>query len=138
MSVLHSTTTNDDVLRRAWSAATVSITARLDSNTVIACMEDTVLDKHVLARLRVTAVTVRTIIDDLATTHGYILAKNRMDNPERRAEEGNAIHEDILALIEIDELRTHSASQAEDALLGRNVVVSHPKECVAVAQHLTL
>ena len=61
-----------------------------------------------------------------------------MDNPERRAEEDDTVNEHVLALIEIDELRTHTASNSEHAFLGGYVVVGHPEEGVAIAEHFSV
>ena len=61
-----------------------------------------------------------------------------MDNPERRAEEDDAVNEHVLALIEIDELWTHTASDSEHTFFGRYVIVCHPKEGVAIAEHFSV
>ena len=73
VSVFHSTSADDDILRRCSVASAVSITSRLDGNAVVTGMEDSVFYQYVLARLRVAAVAVRAIVDNLTVADGDVL-----------------------------------------------------------------
>ena len=78
MTVLHLTVTNDNVLRRGAGKlaltplATVIVTSTLDSYTVVTSIEEAVFYQYTVATLRVTSVTVRTVIVDMYTFYCYV------------------------------------------------------------------
>ena len=71
-------------------------------------MEFAVFDDDILARLWVTAVAVGSFIPDLHTFHQQVLTNQRVDNPERRTQQRDVLDGYIVALIQIDELRTQT------------------------------
>ena len=84
MAVLHLTVTDDDVLRRHVTLTTIAVTSALDGDTVVAGIEETILNEYAVAALRVAAVAVRTVVDHLHTTYGDIGRVEGMDHPEGR------------------------------------------------------
>lgn len=106
MSVLHGTTTNDNITSRTCVTTTIGISTALDGNTIVSGMEDAILDKDVFATLGITTIAVGTFINYRNITHCYVTAKEGMDDPEGRIRESDALDEDVLRINEIDELRT--------------------------------
>jgi hypothetical protein len=53
---------------------------------------------------------------DLHAAHGDVLREHRMDLPHRRADDGHALDQDVLAAVGLDEIRPQEAARAEDAL----------------------
>ena len=130
MAVVELAIADDDVLRRcAGKTALATLTAvvvasALDGNAVVASIEETVLNQHAVARLGVAAVTVGTIVVDVHTTYGNVLRQQGMNDPERRAQQGNVLNEDALALVEVYHLGTQTVSRSETALVHVNTVFS--------------
>ena len=83
VTVLHLTVADDDVLRRHVALPAITVTATLDGNAVVAGVEETVLDEHAVAALRIATVAIGTVVDHLHTTHGDVCGMQRMDHPER-------------------------------------------------------
>ena len=108
VAVLHLTVADDDVLAWYIPLQAVLVAAALDGYTIVASVESTVLDDNVVTALRVAAVAVRALIPYFYVLDEDILAKERVDNPERRVEQCDIFDGNILTLIEIDELRAHA------------------------------
>ena len=83
MTVLHLTVADDDVLGRHVALTTIAVTTTLDGDTVVARVEVAVLDQYTVAALRITTVTIRTVVDHLHTAYGDISRVEGMDHPER-------------------------------------------------------
>ena len=79
VAVLHLAVADDDVLRGNTSKGTLTtlttivVTTTLDGDAVVASIEETVLYQYTLATLWVAAITVRTIVIDMYTTHSDVL-----------------------------------------------------------------
>ena len=82
MSVLHLAIADDDVLRRHVALTSVAIASALDGDTVVARIEETVLDEYAIAALGIASVAIRSVVDHLYTTNGDIGGVEGMDNPE--------------------------------------------------------
>ena len=87
-------------------------------------MEDTVLDEHVLASLRVAAVAVRTFVPDGHALYCDVLAEQWVDDPERRVEQLHSLDQDALTAYEVDELRAQALSQSKLTLVKIHSVFS--------------
>lgn len=124
MSIFHLTVADDDVFGRLVPEATIIVASALDGDTVIAGMEDTVLDKHILASLWVASVTIRTFIPDGHTIYGDVLGEQWMDNPERRVEHLDTLDEDALRTHEVDELWAQTLSLTKFSFVERHAVFS--------------
>ena len=72
VTVLHLAVADDDVFARHITLTAVAVTAALDSDAVIAGIEIAIFDEHAVTTLRVTSVTVRTVIIDMYATYGDI------------------------------------------------------------------
>ena len=123
MTVVHLAVADDDVLRGATgkgsltALTTVVVATRLDSNAVVAGIEVAVLYQYAVTRLRVAAVTVRTIVVDVYATHGDVGGQQGMDNPERRTQQGDVLYQNAFALVEVDELWAQAVLLGEAALV---------------------
>ena len=82
MAVFHLTVSDDDILRGHVTLTTVTVTAALDGYTVVAGIEEAVLNEHTVTALRIAAVTIGTVIDHFHTAHGDICGMQGMDHPE--------------------------------------------------------
>ena len=82
MSVLHLAIADDDVLRRHVALTSVAITSALDGDTVVAGIEETVLDEYAIAALGIASVAIRSVVDHFYTANGDIGGVEGMDNPE--------------------------------------------------------
>ena len=124
MTIFHLTVTDDDVF--AWSVpkTSVVVASALDSNTVVASMEGTVLNKNVLACLWIAAVTIRTFVPNVYTIYGDVLREQWVDNPERRVGELYILDEDAIATIEVDKLWTQALSLTKTSFILRYTILS--------------
>ena len=94
-------------------------------------MEGASLNEHVLARFRVTSVSIRSLIVYLHIADSEVLDKQWVDNPERRVTELYALDNGILTFDKVDELRTQAFSLAEDTFLYRDSIVCHLQQLCA-------
>ena len=130
MTILHFTVADDDVLRRTTgkaaltALATVVVTSRLDGNTVVSGVEETVLYHDTVATLGVAAVAVRTVVVDMYATNGDVLTQQRMNDPEGRAQQRDILDENAVTLVGTDELRTQTILRTEAALVHVDAVFS--------------
>ena len=124
MTIFHLTVTDDDVF--AWSVpkTSVVVASAFDSDTVVACMEGTVLNKNVLACLWVAAVTIRTFVPNVYTIYGDVLREQWVDNPERRVGEFYILDEDAIATVEVYELWTQALSFTKTSFIFRYTILS--------------
>ncbi len=125
VAVLHGAVAHDDVLTWNVGTQTVAVASALQCDAVVASSEGATLDEHVLARLWVAAVAVRTVVDNGHVAYGKVLAEQWVHHPERRVEQLHAFDEHVLALHEVHQLWTQALALAEDAVLYRHVVVRH-------------
>ena len=124
MTIFHLTVTDDDVF--AWSVpkTSVVVASALNSDTVVASVESTVLNKNVLTSLWVATVTVRTFVPDVYTIYGDVLREQWVDNPERRVGELYILDEDSIATIEVYELWTQALSLTKTSFILRYTILS--------------
>jgi hypothetical protein len=73
---------DDDILRGHGTFSAVMIAPTLDGYTVVAGIEEAILNKHTVTALWITAVTIGTVIDHFHTAHGDICGMQGMDHPE--------------------------------------------------------
>ena len=116
VTILHLTVADDNVLRRHITLTSITVTAALDGDAVIAGVEETILDQHAVTKLGIAAVTIRTVVDHLHPTNSNICRVQGMDYPEGRTQQGDVLHENTLALVEVDELGTQTILWTEDTL----------------------
>ena len=88
MTVFHETAAYYDILAGDVPFAAVLVTSGFNGYTVVTRIESTVLYQHVFARFRVAAVSVGTTVENVYTTYDEAFAKQRVDNPERRVQQG--------------------------------------------------
>ena len=144
VTIFHCAVPDDEVAARnagiftCAASTSVSIATALYCYTVITRMEYAILDKHILTTLWVTAVSVRSFIPYFNTFHGDVLREQRVDNPERRAQQSDARDENVLALVEVDELRAQSVALAKASLVHRHTVLSRLQQTCTAATVLTL
>src|SRR5438045_7407785 len=72
MTVLHTATLNDDVLRRLADTPAIAIAARFDGDAIVPSIERAVSDQNVAGRFRIAAVVVRTVRRNLDVLHGHV------------------------------------------------------------------
>ena len=83
VTVLHLAVADDDVLAGDVPLAAVYITATLDGNTVVACMEKAILYQYTVAGFGVAAVAVGTFVPYLHTSDSHVVAQQWVNDPER-------------------------------------------------------
>ena len=108
MPVFHRAVSYDDVLAGHVPFPSVRIPAALDGDAVVPGVEGASFDQDILAGFRVATIPVRPFVPYFYILDRDVLGEERMDHPEWRAQEGNPLDQDPLALIELDELRSHS------------------------------
>ncbi len=135
MAVLHAAAADDHVLGRLLQPPPLGVAARLDGDAVVAGVEDAVLDQHVAAGFRVTAVVVRAAAVDAQLTDNDVLALDRMDLPHRRGDDGQALDQHVLATIGLDEHRADGVAGSEHPLGHRRARLAHVAQALAVADH---
>ena len=123
VAVLHLAVADDDVLAGAVPEPSVAVASALDGDAVVARVEEAVLNEHAVARLRVAAVAVGPVVGNLHPAHGDVLRQQGMDDPKGRAQQGEVLHQDVLTLIEVDELRAQAVLLGEDALVHVHAVL---------------
>ena len=127
--VVELTVADDDVLRcpsgkLALSAlASVVVAPALDGYAVVAGVEVAVLYQYAVARLRVAAVAVRSVVVDVYAAHGNVGREQRVDDPERRAQQGDILDENALALVQVNHLRAQPVGRAVASLVHGNAVL---------------
>ncbi len=122
VTVFHLTVADDNVLTGAIPKASVTVAPTLNGNTVVASIEITVFYQHAIARLRVTSIAVRTVVDNLHTTYGDVFRQQGMNHPEWRTQQGEVFQEDVLTLVEVDKLWAQTVILGENALVHINTV----------------
>ena len=120
MPVFHLTVSDDDVLAGYIPFPSVCIPTTLNGDAVVTGVEGASFDQDILAGFRVAAISIRAFVPYFYMLNCDVLAEKGMDHPEGRAQEGNPLDQDPLALIELDELWTHPFS-LEVALFDRHV-----------------
>ena len=126
---------HDDVLGREITTTTVAVPTALDGDTVITCIEETILNQHSVTALRVASVSVRTVVDHLHPTNGDISRLQGMNDPEGRTKQRDILDEDSLAFIEIDELRTQSVLRSENPFrTSPSLLVIHRDSILSILQ----
>ena len=138
MTVLHFTVSNDYVFRWPSVSPAVLVTSALYGYAVVASMEITSLYQHAVAALRVAAVAIRSLVPYFHIAYRQILTEERMDNPERRAQQGDALYDHVLPANYIYKLRTQSTALTEDTVLQRRLFRDHVKQLVACPGILTV
>ena len=129
VTVFHHAVADDDVLRRNTGKAacgtctSVGITSALDSDTVVACVESTAFDEHILATLGVASVTVRSFVPDLHVAYDNVLREQRMHHPKRRIHHRDTLDEDAVALVEVHQLWAKTLTGTKHALVHVNAVL---------------
>ena len=88
MTVFHETAAYYDILAGDVPFAAVLVKSGFNGYTVVTRIESTVFYQHVFARFRVAAVSVGTTVENVYTTYDEAFAKQRVDNPERRVQQG--------------------------------------------------
>ena len=99
--------------RRHVDAPPVGVAPGLDRDAVVAGVEVAAFDQHVAARLRITAVVVRTVRLDPYAAHGDVRAQHRIDLPHRRVPDRHALDQDVAAAVRLDERRPEVGIHAE-------------------------
>ena len=133
VSVFHITVAYNDVLRRPSVGTTVLVASALYGYAVVAGMERAALDEHTVTALRVAAIAVRSLIPYLHVTYRKVLAEQRMDNPERRAQQGDALYEHVLPAYNIYKLWAQPVALSKDTLLQRSLLRDHFQKFTARA-----
>ena len=135
VSVLHFAVADDDVLGGHVALTSIAVASALDGDAVVARIEETVLDQHAVAALRVTAVTVGTVVDHLHAAHGDVGRMQGMDDPEWRAKQGDVFHQNALTLVEVHQLWAQTVFRTEDALrCALSFLVVHGNAVLTVLQ----
>lgn len=83
VTVIHLAVAHDDVLAGNSPRTTVTVAAALDSDAVVARVEDAVFDNHAVAGLGVATVTVGTAIDKMHAANDKVVAEEGVQGPER-------------------------------------------------------
>src|SRR5262249_2671124 len=125
VSILHRAIADHKILRSHTHAASVVIAAGLDGNAIVAGIKQTILNQHIVARLRIAAVIVRPVAHDIDAADNYVGGKERMNLPHWRTPDADAFDENILAAMRLNEAGTQVVSVAESALIHRRVVGDH-------------
>ena len=99
VAVLHLAVAHDDVLAGDVPFPAVHVASALDGDAVVAGVEDAVFYQHPVARLRVAAVAVGSLVPYLHAAHGDVVAQQRVNHPEGRPEQRHALDEHALALV---------------------------------------
>ena len=80
--VTHLTTAYNDVLRRDVPAPSVTVPTALDGDTVVSGIEETVLNQHSVAALRVATVAIRSVVVHFHAAYGDIGRLQGVQHPE--------------------------------------------------------
>ena len=83
MTVLHTAIPDNDVLGWRRKAPGILVPARLDGNRVVALIEQTIFDEHILAHLGVDAVVVMSPGMHRHTPDDNMLRHEWVDDPKR-------------------------------------------------------
>ena len=83
VAVVHGTVADDDILRRHIAFTSVAVASAFNGDTVVAGVEETVLNQYAVATLRVAAVAVGTVVNHLHTTDGNVGRVQGVNHPER-------------------------------------------------------
>lgn len=113
--ILHLAIADHDVLDGNCHSPAIGIAARLERDAVVTGVEGAFLDEHVGAALRIASVSVRTVsIDQLA--HGYIRAQHWIHLPHGRTQQRDALDQNVLAPVRLDEVRTQPVPRPKNPL----------------------
>src|SRR5262249_1916797 len=93
-------------------------------------------NQHVGARLGIAAVIVWTMTIDAHVLHDHVATEYRMNLPHRRVANSDAVDEDVLAAVGLDELRAQVMTIAEDTVIDWNAFFSHLEQRVAIGTRL--
>ena len=83
VAVLHATVPDNDILRGTSVGSSVLVPSALYGYAVITRMERATLYQHTVATLWVATIAIRSLIPYFHVADRYVLAEERMDNPER-------------------------------------------------------
>ena len=142
VAVLHLAVAHNDVLARAVPQAPVVVSAALDGYAVVAGVEEAVFYQHAVARLGVASVAVGAIVVDVHAAYGDVFRQQRVNHPERRAQQSDVFYEYAVALVEVYQLRAQAVFRPEAALVHVDTVFRHLQQpgaaAVALAYHTFL
>lgn len=133
VTILHAAVTDNDILARGAMSAAVVISAALDSDTIVAGVEETILYENVFARLWVATVRVRAMALYSYAANCKVFDEERVDNPERRIAKSNSLNQDIFRVTDIDKLRTETILERHYSFIDRSATDIVVDESVATA-----
>src|SRR5215469_15380548 len=103
----------------------IGISARLDRDTIIACIKRTVFYQYIRARLRIATIVIWTGAVDRELPYCDIRAQHGMHLPHRRILDGYAFDQHVLATVWLNELRTQVRTFAKLSFADRSPILRH-------------
>ena len=128
----HEVVLDEDVLAGHADPPALGIASGLDRDVVVPGVEERVLDDHVPAGLRVHAVIVRAQALQVHAVDGHVLAQHGVQQPHRGVVQRDALHQDVLALVELHEVRPEHVPFAEHPLGDRHPFLTHLEQRLPV------
>src|SRR6185295_12229320 len=112
-------------------AASVGVAPGVHRDAVVASIERTILDEHVIDGLGIAAVVVRPVAVHLDAAQYDVPAHHGMDVPEGRVAHPHALDEHVLAAVRLDERRAQHRTVAKHAILHRHAGLGHLEQFLA-------
>src|SRR5262249_40085163 len=112
VAVFHLAVSHDDVFTRDTHAPAVAVASGVDGDAVVARVERTILNEHILGRVRIAAVVIRSMTHDLDAANRDVGAEDGIDLPHRRVRDRYSFDQDIAGPAGLNEVRAQIAAFA--------------------------
>ena len=123
MAVFHLAMAYNDVPAGERPGASVVVAPTLDGNAIVASIEDTIFNQHILTGLGVASVIVRPMTIESDTAHHNVFRHQRMKQPEGGIVQCDPFYQYAVALIELYELRAQLVPFGKDTVSNGGYVL---------------
>ena len=129
VSLADGTVADHDVLARRIQPPRIPVAPRLDDDGIVTLVKGAALHEEVAAHLEVYPVVIVPMRLHVEVAHDAAVAQVEVDGPERALAYLESVEQDVVATVEVDEVRTQVVLAARHlAVLHRDVGRSHGVE----------